>query len=210
MELKGVLFDLDGVITDTAKYHFKAWKLIADNLGIYIDESFNEELKGIDRVNSLKKILALGSKDLSDEEQSILLDEKNEYYLSLLGELSKDDILPGIASLLEELKENDIKVSIASISQNAPYILDKLELTEYIDAIADPKSVAHSKPAPDIFIEAARLINVPLDSCIGIEDAVAGIEAIHRAKVKSVGIGVKGDISLIDTSELNLDLLRSL
>lgn len=210
MELKGVLFDLDGVITDTAKFHFEAWKTIAKKLDIELKPSFNEQLKGIDRYNSLMKILKLKDLSLTENEINSLLAEKNSIYVEYLKTLEQKDILPSILDLLKDLKRNNIKVSIASISQNAPFILEKLELLDYVDAIANPKEVQHSKPAPDIFIEAARLIDVEPQYCIGIEDAEAGVEAIRRANIVSVGVGVKGDVTLPDTSELSLSLLRSI
>lgn len=207
MTIKGVLFDLDGVITDTAKLHFQAWKKLADSLNIDIDEEFNEKLKGVDRAGSLDLILAHGNVELAESLKLELMKQKNSHYVDLLQTLTFIDILPGISELLESLNKHNIRVSIASISRNAPIILEKLGLMEFVDAIADPATVAHSKPAPDIFLEAARLINVPLDECIGIEDSEAGIEAIKRAGIKSIGVGVEGgDITLKSTDEIWLKL----
>lgn len=206
--IKGVLFDLDGVIADTAKLHYQAWKKLADGLNIEIDEEFNETLKGVDRAGSLDRILAHGSVDLPQSTKEALMEQKNNHYIELLQTLCYIDILPGIAELLEELKRNDIRVAIASISRNAPVILEKLGLMDFIDAIADPAQVTHSKPAPDIFLEAARLIDLAPEECVGIEDSTAGVEAINRAGVRSIGIGVEGDISLASTQELNMQLIR--
>ena len=209
MTVKGVLFDMDGVIADTAKFHYIAWKNAAKTLGIDITESFNEQLKGVSRAKSLDRILEFGGITLSQERKDELMANKNSEYVELLDTLTSDDILPGILELLKTLNSNGIKVSVASISRNAPLIIEKLEIAQYIDAVANPNHVKESKPAPDIFIEAARLINIPAEHCVGIEDAEAGIESIRRAGVRAIGIGVSGDISLPNTAELTFPLVQS-
>ncbi|WP_034849020.1 beta-phosphoglucomutase [Clostridium hydrogeniformans] len=211
MEIKAVLFDLDGVIADTAKFHFIAWKTIAKEVGVEIDEKFNEKLKGVDRVLSFERILAHGNiTSLTEEEKEYYRTKKNNLYKELLKKLTPDDVLPGIVDLFNELIDNNIKISIASISQNAPYILEKLNLLEKIDAIADPKAVKNSKPAPDIFLKAAEMVGVDACNCVAIEDAEAGIEAINRAEIFSIGVGdlFGADLLVDSTGELNLDIIR--
>lgn len=210
--IEGVIFDLDGVITDTAKYHFRAWKKLAQEIGIEIDEKFNETLKGVSRTDSLKRILEYGGKleMYSEEEIDSLCQKKNEEYREMLQELKKEDILPGIEEFIDELRENSIKIGLASVSKNAPMILEKLELSDKIDYIADPAKVEKGKPAPDIFIAAAEGINIPIKNCIGIEDAVAGVEAMKSCNMRNIGIGVDADIKLDSTSQLSLEKLKEL
>ena len=210
--IRGVIFDLDGVITDTAKFHYIAWKNLASELGIEIDEEFNETLKGIPRLDSLIKILEYGGvrQKYSDTDIDSLADKKNEEYKLLLEELSKDDILPGIEEFIDELRSNNIKIGLASVSKNAPTILKKLELIEKIDFIADPSKVAKGKPAPDIFIEAARGIGLEIENTVGIEDAESGVKAMRACDMRSVGIGVEADLTLKGTSELSLEVISML
>lgn len=210
--IEGVIFDLDGVITDTAKYHFRAWKKLAQEIGIEIDEKFNETLKGVSRTDSLKRILEYGGKleMYSEEEIDSLCQKKNEEYREMLQELKKEDILPGIEEFIGELRENSIKIGLASVSKNAPMILEKLELSDKIDYIADPAKVEKGKPAPDIFIAAAEGINIPIKNCIGIEDAVAGVEAMKSCNMRNIGIGVDADIKLDSTAQLSLEKLKEL
>ncbi|MGG7078452.1 beta-phosphoglucomutase [Clostridium sardiniense] len=211
MEIKAVLFDLDGVIADTAKFHFIAWKEIAKEIGVDIDEEFNEQLKGVDRVLSFDRILAYGNiTSLKEDEKEYYRTKKNNLYKELLQGLTPQDILPGILDFFNELIDNNIKISIASISQNAPYILEKLDLLDKIDGIADPRSVNNSKPAPDIFLKAAEIVGVDVKNCVAIEDAEAGIEAINKAGVFSVGVGnlVDADLLIDSTSGLNLNIIK--
>lgn len=211
MEIKAVLFDLDGVIADTAKFHYIAWKTIAKEVGVKIDEEFNEQLKGVDRVLSFERILAHGNvASLSEEEKGYYRTKKNNLYKELLERLTPEDVLPGIIDLFEELITNNIKISIASISQNAPYILQKLNLMDKINCIANPKAVKHSKPAPDIFLKAAEMVNVDIKYCVGIEDAEAGIEAINKAGIFSIGVGNLKDADMLVscTKDLNLDIIQ--
>lgn len=211
MEIKAVLFDLDGVIADTAKFHFLAWKAIAEELGIIIDEEFNEQLKGVDRVLSFNRILAYGNiKSLTEEEKEYYRSKKNTMYRKFLETLSEKDVMPGINEFFNELIDNNIKIAIASISQNAPFILERLNLLNKVDCIADPKSVKYSKPAPDIFLRAAELAEVDNKHCVGIEDSEAGIESINSANIFSVGVGklTGADLLLDSTSELNLKIIE--
>lgn len=212
-KLKGVIFDLDGVIADTAGYHYLAWKQIADELSIEINEEFNEQLKGIDRRNSMLRILEFGNKSLLDNQIEEYMERKNLIYLRLLSNLTKNDILPGIDKLFRHLIDCDIKIAIASASKNAPEILERLGLFEYVDYIADPSLIAKPKPAPDIFIIAAEGIGCQLEQCVAIEDSIAGIEAINSAGIKSVSIGlcnVNADLELKQTKDLKLKKIKEL
>lgn len=191
MKFKGVIFDLDGVITDTAEYHYIAWKDLAIKIGIEIDREFNETLKGISRGESLERILIKGKKEktYTQDEKDELAKRKNDYYLTLLEELTPNDVLENIVETLQYLKEKDMKIALASASKNAPLILDKLELTNYFDIIVDPTSVKAGKPAPDIFLEGARLIGLDPKDCIGVEDSEAGVVSINDSNMFSIGIG---------------------
>lgn len=208
--IKGVIFDLDGVIADTAKLHFKAWKSMASKLGIEIDEKFNETLKGVSRMDSLKKIIHYGGQTgkYSEEKLKQLAKSKNDEYVMLLDEITQRDILPGIAAFIDELLENNIKLSLASASMNAKIILEKLNLLDKFSYIADPSKVSKGKPAPDIFIEACKGINLEISEVVGIEDSEAGVQSMKNCNMKSVGIGVDADITLSCTDELKLDKIK--
>jgi|SRR3712207_1182033 len=207
--IKAIIFDLDGVITDTAKFHYMAWKKLAKRLDIDIDEDFNEGLKGVSRIDSLRKILEHGGVlgKYSREDIDRFAEEKNEYYKTLLEDLSKEDILDGIEDFINDIRYNNIKIGLASVSKNAPMILDKLGLIDKIDFIADPSKVKNGKPAPDIFIEAARGLGIDIKDSIGIEDAISGVKAMKACNMRSVGIGVDADLRLESTSQLNLNVL---
>lgn len=212
---KAVLFDLDGVITDTAEYHFQAWKALAVELGIAgVDRTFNEQLKGVSREDSLKKILELGGKAAKYDAESFaqLAKQKNENYVQMIQKVGPDDIYPGILDLLKDLRAKNIKIALASASKNGPFLLEAMGLSTYFDAIADPAKVAASKPAPDIFLAAAAAVDVPITLCIGIEDAQAGIAAIKAAGALPIGVGsaedLGTDIALVsNTNSLSLELL---
>lgn len=161
---KGVLFDLDGVITDTAEYHYLAWKKLADNLGISIDREFNEKLKGVSREDSLRLILTHGNRenDFTEVEFNHLAKMKNDNYVEMIQAVSPKDVYPGILELLKALKKANIKIALASASKNGPFLLKQMALTEYFDGIADPAAVKAGKPAPDIFILAAQVVGLSL------------------------------------------------
>lgn len=213
---KGVLFDLDGVITDTAEYHFLAWKKLADDLGISIDREFNERLKGVSREDSLTLILEHGNKqdDISTEQFTQLAKEKNENYVEMIQAISPKDIYPGILELLTDLKNNGIKIALASASKNGPLLLDKMEISHFFDAIVDPASLAAGKPAPDIFLAAASAVDIDIKEAIGIEDAAAGVQAIKASGALPIGVGeakdLGDDIALVpDTSHLSFSYLTT-
>ena len=212
---KGVLFDLDGVITDTAEYHYLAWKKLADDLDISTDRQFNEKLKGVSREDSLRLILEHGGreKDFSETEFNQLAKSKNDNYVEMIQAVSPKDVYPGILELLKALKNADIKISLASASKNGPFLLKQMELTDYFDGIADPAAVRAGKPAPDIFILAAEVVGLAPNECIGIEDAQAGITAIKASGALPVGVGsakqLGDDIAIVaSTAELTLNFLE--
>lgn len=212
MTYQAVLFDLDGVITDTAEYHYLAWKKLAEEQGIYIDRAFNEQLKGVSRDDSLRRILAHGGKSVDDAEFARLTTRKNDNYVEMIQAVRPEDVYPGILALLQALRAAGKKIALASASKNGPFLLEKMQLTAYFDAIADPAAVAHSKPAPDIFLAAAQGVGVDIRDCIGIEDAAAGITAIKAAGALPVGVGkaedLGSDIALVpDTAHLTLAYL---
>ena len=189
---KGIVFDLDGVITDTAKFHYIAWKNMAEKLGIIIDEKFNEQLKGISRTESLERILEFGGKAdaYTEEEKEKLAAQKNTEYVELLEELTPADILPGLLSVLDQAEALGMKSSIASASKNAPHILEKLGIKERFAHIVDPNTLVKGKPDPEIFVRAAEAIGIKPEEAIGFEDAQAGIEGIKGANMFAVGVSV--------------------
>lgn len=189
---KGLVFDLDGVITDTAKFHYIAWKNMAEKLGVIIDEKFNEQLKGISRTESLERILEFGGKAdaYTEEEKEKLAAQKNTEYVELLEELTPADILPGLLSVLDQAEALGMKSSIASASKNAPHILEKLGIKERFAHIVDPNTLVKGKPDPEIFVRAAEAIGIKPEEAIGFEDAQAGIEGIKGANMFAVGVSV--------------------
>ncbi|WOO88045.1 beta-phosphoglucomutase [Mollicutes bacterium LVI A0039] len=211
MKYKGILFDLDGVICDTAGLHYLAWKRLANELGGDIDEEFNETLKGVDRTESLKRILSHIDVELSSEQFQEMMELKNNWYVESLDTLSNKDVLPGIEDFIKSLIASGIKIAIASASKNAPNILNKIGIMQYVDTIADPGAVKQNKPAPDIFLLAAKQLGLTPNECLGIEDAQAGIDALNSAQIDSLAIGAglkKANIHVHATSEVTLDLIN--
>jgi beta-phosphoglucomutase len=209
--LQAFIFDLDGVITDTAEYHYLAWKALGEELGIPFTREFNEELKGVSRMDSLEKILALGSRgnNFSLEEKEALATKKNEHYVRLIANISPDDILPGIKGLITEIKEKGYRLGLASVSKNAFKVMDSLGIRGEFDVIVDAATIAKGKPDPEIFLTAAKLLNVDPLACIGIEDAAAGVDSIKDAGMFAVGVGsetslAKADIIYSSTEQLSL------
>lgn len=189
MNKKAFIFDLDGVIVDTAKYHFLAWQKIASELGIEFTPEHNEKLKGVSRIRSLDLILELGEIEITQEEKNRWLVQKNEDYLSYLVNMNFSEILPGVIPILQFLKENHQGIALGSASKNARPILEKTGIISYFDAIVDGNDVANAKPDPEVFLQAARLVNCSNENSIVFEDSVAGIQAANIAKMTSVGIG---------------------
>jgi beta-phosphoglucomutase len=215
MEGKGFIFDLDGVIVDTAKYHFLAWKELANQLGINFTEEHNELLKGVSRVKSLEILLGVGEVTLTDDEKKMYMEQKNTRYLAYVAKMDESEILPGIKELLSFLKENNVPFSLGSASKNARVILEGVNLLDAFTAIVDGYDVSKAKPDPEVFLIAAEKLKLKPENCIVIEDAAAGIEAANRANMKSVGIGKQdmlgaADILLDSTSKLTVQLVKEL
>ncbi|MEO2551522.1 beta-phosphoglucomutase [Enterococcus casseliflavus] len=211
---KGFVFDLDGVITDTAKYHYIAWKELAAEIGIEIDLKFNEQLKGISRMDSLERILTLGNKNdaYTEVEKEALATKKNTHYVQLLQSLTPDDLLPGVKTFLDEAKAKNIPCAIASASKNAPFILDKLGVMQDFDTIVDPATLKKGKPDPEIFIQAALALGIEPAEAVGFEDAQAGIDGIKAAGMYAVGVysgeELHGtDVIVEKLTDLNIDEL---
>jgi beta-phosphoglucomutase len=186
---KAVIFDLDGVITDTAHYHYLAWKRLAESEGLHFDEAFNEHLKGVDRMGSLELILAQGSRSYSQEEKLALADAKNRHYVALIATMTPADVLPGVLHALEEVRAAGLGIGLASVSKNAFTVLDKLGIRDRFDEVVDAALIANSKPHPEIFLSAARQLGVAPQDCLGVEDAVAGVASIKDAGMVAVGVG---------------------
>lgn len=187
---KGFIFDLDGVITDTAKYHYQAWKDLAQSIGIEIDLVFNEQLKGISRMDSLERILAHGnqSQTYTQVEKEALAHKKNVHYVELLQILSPEDLLPGVKGFLEEAKSKQIPCAIASASKNAPFILEKLGVDQDFKVVVDPATLTKGKPDPEIFLKAAEGLGISPEEAIAFEDAQAGLDSIKAAGMYGVGV----------------------
>jgi beta-phosphoglucomutase len=187
---KAMIFDLDGVLTDTSEYHYKAWKQLADEEGIpFTREENDEHLRGVGRRDSLMYILR--GRKVSEEQIQVMMDRKNRYYTEMIKSMTPNDLVAGGRDLLTEIRTAGIKAAIASSSKNCYTVLERLEILSYLDGIADGNSVANSKPAPDLFVYAAGTVQVPTPDCLGIEDANAGIEAIKTAGMQALGIGPK-------------------
>lgn len=205
-----VIFDLDGVITDTAEYHYRGWQRLADEEGIPFDRDFGDRLRGVSRRESLR--LMLGDREVTDEAFDEMAERKNNYYVESLEAVSPDDMLPGARELVEECKRRGLKVAIGSASRNAQLVLRQLEITDMFDEVTDGDDAERSKPEPDLFLHAAREVQVPADRCIVLEDAAAGIEAANAAGMLSVGIGprdrldeadlVYGSVADVDLDEM--------
>lgn len=211
----GVIFDLDGVIVDTARFHFLAWRNLAQGLGFDITEQQNEELKGISREASLKKILNWGNKQLSEEEFQKQMQQKNENYLSYIKEIDENEILPGVTKIIDYLLENNIPMALGSASKNARPILEKLKLLEKFDAIVDGNDVSKAKPNPQVFLIAAKKLNVTPKHCLVFEDSLAGIKAANNAEMTSIGIGEKStleeaDFVFTNFAQIDIQFIQSL
>ena len=210
MKTKAIIFDLDGVITDSAKYHFEAWKELADRLGYKFDEDDNERLKGVSRLDSLNIILEINNAAdaFTLEEKEAMCTEKNDNYVNLIAKVTPEDILPGIAKFMADAKAAGLKLAVASVSKNAPALLTSLGIINEFDYIADARKISKSKPDPEIFSVCAESLGVAPENCVGVEDSQAGIEAIHAAGMKSIGINVTvtsvtPDLPLKSTAELD-------
>ncbi|WP_339917227.1 beta-phosphoglucomutase [Yeosuana marina] len=215
MNKKGFIFDLDGVIVDTAKYHFLAWKKLANSIGVDFTEVQNEQLKGVSRIKSLQKILKWGNKTLSEAEFNRLMSMKNEDYLSYISKMDTSEILPDVTKTLDFLIENSQPIALGSASKNAPEILNKVNLFNQFNAIVDGNAVSKAKPDPEVFLKAAEAIKIIPEDCIVFEDSVAGIQAANAAHMISIGIGdenvlFEADYIFKDFTQISADFITKL
>lgn len=215
MSAKGFIFDLDGVIVDTAKYHYLAWKKLANELGFEFTLEQNELFKGVSRSRCLEILLDIGEIKASQEQFDTWMIEKNEDYLKYIEKMDESEILPDVSKVLTFLKEKNIPMALGSASKNARSILKKVELLHYFDDIVDGTNVAKAKPDPEVFLIAAKGLGVRPENCIVFEDAVAGIGAANAANMVSIGIGnakilSEADYNFKDFTEMSTDFLQEL
>lgn len=215
MSVKGIIFDLDGVIVFTDKFHYQAWKKMSDEMGIYFDETINNRLRGVSRAESLEIILEkYEGEPLSDEKKADMMETKNHIYCELLGTMTSADVTDEVRDTLKQLRADGYKLSIGSSSKNAKFILDKVGMTNFFDAISDGTNIMHSKPNPEVFVKAAEFLGLKACECIVVEDAYAGIDAAKEAGMIAVAIGdavnyrksdykIQSFIELIDIAKVN-------
>lgn len=212
---KGFIFDLDGVIVDTAKYHYLAWKKLANQLGFEFTKEQNELFKGVSRKRCLEILLEIGNREATQEEFDTWMVEKNIDYLAYIENMDASEILPDVPRILQFLKENNIPIALGSASKNARPILEKVNLIHYFNAIVDGNNVTKAKPDPEVFLLAAKELNVNAEDCVVFEDAVAGVEAANAANMISVGIGDKKVLSeaqfnFTDFTEISNNFIQKL
>lgn len=215
MTKKAFIFDLDGVIVDTAKYHFLAWKKLANSIGVDFTEHQNEQLKGVSRVKSLEKILSWGNKSISEDEFMELMALKNDDYLGYIKKMDESEILPDVARILDFLSENNQHIALGSASKNARMILEKVNILNKFEVIVDGNDVSKAKPNPEVFLNAAKQFHCDPKNCIVFEDSVAGVKAANIASMVSVGIGDKetlkeADYVFNDFTEISTEFLNEL
>lgn len=209
------IFDLDGVLVDTAVYHYQAWKKLANSLGFDFSHAQNEQLKGVNRMRSLDMILNWGGITKTNEEKEELATLKNTWYVDMINKMSASEVLPGTQELLEQLKSNGVKIALGSASKNSGLILERTNLTHFFDAIVDGNSVSSSKPDPEVFVKGAEMLEADPAHCVVFEDASAGVQAALAAKMTVVGVGEAinlpgADLFVKDLSEVNLAQLTAL
>ncbi len=187
--MRAAIFDLDGVIVDTAKYHYLAWKRLAQELGFEFSEQDNERLKGVSRLRSLEILLEIGGLHVDETTKQTLAAKKNAWYVEYIRQMDASEVLPGAAEYLTLLRDHHIKIALGSASQNARLILERLNLTALFDAIVDGSQIQRAKPDPEVFLRAAETLRIPPQECVVFEDAEAGIEAARRAGMACVGVG---------------------
>ncbi len=209
--IRAVLFDLDGVLTDTSEYHYLAWKRLADELGIPFNRQDNEALRGVSRRESL--MLLLKGRPATEEEMQEWMERKNRYYVEYISQMTPDNLLPGALNLLQELRENGYKTAIVSSSKNTPMVLERLKIAHLMDVVVDGNAPARSKPAPDLFLLAAERLGVSPQECLVVEDAAAGIDAARAAGMRSLGLGPQervghADLVLPDLNGVHLSDLK--
>jgi beta-phosphoglucomutase len=212
---KAFIFDLDGVIVDTARYHYYAWKKLANSVGVDFSEEQNEQLKGVSRVRSLEKILAWGGIQLSEDKFMELMAKKNNDYLSYVNKMTESEILEDVPKILNYLKAADYPTALGSASKNARTILQKVNLFQQFDAIVDGTNVSKAKPDPEVFLNAAKLLNTDPSDCVVFEDSVAGVQAANIAGMTSIGIGDskvlhEADYIFKDFTEISTEFIQEL
>ena len=198
MRYQGIIFDLDGVICSTDEYHYQAWKALADRLGIPFDRERNNLLRGVSRMESLSIILEKSEKTYSAEEKAAFAEEKNELYRKLLYQMSTADLSGEVRATLDTLRERGMKLAIGSSSKNTPFILERIGLADFFDAVADGNCITHSKPHPEVFLKAADMISLSPSHCLVVEDAKAGLEATKAGSMDAAGIGGAAQDPLAD------------
>jgi beta-phosphoglucomutase len=213
--IKACIFDLDGVIVDTAIYHYKAWKRLANSLGFDFTEHQNEQLKGVSRVRSLELILGWGGVTKTPAEQEVLATQKNTWYMEMVNRMTPDEILPGAREFVEACRAAGLKTALGSASKNSMTILDKLNITHLFDAIIDGTKVSRAKPDPEVFLEGAKEVGIAPAYCVVFEDAIAGVEAAKAGGMKAVGIGQpdvlhEADLVVKGLDEMTLEKLYKL
>jgi beta-phosphoglucomutase len=212
MRTGACIFDLDGVIVDTAKYHFLAWKRLTDQLGIHFTEEDNERLKGVSRMASLEIILEIGSREFDERKKLEFTTLKNNWYIEYISKMTPAEILPGCVRFINELRDADIRIAIGSASKNTPMILNRVGIENLFDAVADGNNISKAKPDPEVFLRAAEMVDVEPGKCFVFEDAVAGIQAALNAGMGCIGIGspkvlTKAHFVVSGLYEMNLEKL---
>ena len=208
------MFDLDGVVVDTARYHYIAWNKIAEELGFHFSEQDNERLKGVSRMESLDILLGVGGINIDTAQKNELAEKKNNLYVSYIRQMTPDEILPGVIRFLEELHKNNVLIALGSASKNAMFILDKIALADKFDAVIDGNKVSKAKPDPEVFLKGASELGVSPENCLVFEDAQAGIDAARNGGMSVIGIGQKENLKNADFVipgfvNMNIDQLRS-
>ncbi len=201
--IRAILFDLDGVLTDTSEYHYLAWKRLADELGLPFDRHKNESLRGVSRRESLELILQ--GRAASPVEIEAWMERKNRYYLDYIARMTPDNLLPGALDLLKELRQAGYKTAIVSSSKNTPLVLNRLQIGGWLDVVVDGNTPARSKPAPDLFLQAAQRLGVAAEACLVVEDAEAGVEAGKAAGMRTLGLGPEQRVGAADYCLPDLD-----
>ncbi len=212
--IQACLFDMDGVLVSTEKYHFLAWKRLAETLGFTIDEDFNENLKGVSRAVCIDLIAKHGNLDLSQDEKNELAAKKNEWFLEYVAEISPKDVLPGVLDFLQELKQKNIKIAVGSASKNAPLLLEKMGIKQMFDAVIDGNIIEKAKPNPEVFLRGAKAVNVVPENCVVFEDAQSGVQAAKSGGMFCVGVGseeilLQADFCINSFEEMNFTFLQS-
>jgi beta-phosphoglucomutase len=215
MRISACIFDLDGVIVDTARYHFLAWKRLTDQLGIQFTEGDNERLKGVSRMASLEIILGIGNLKTDERHKIEYATLKNKWYVDYISRMTPSEILPGCITFIKELRNADIRTALGSASKNTPMILERVGIKDLFDAVADGNNVIRAKPDPEVFLKAAEMVGAEPGECVVFEDAVAGVQAALNARMMCIGIGSpdilnRAHFVIPGLYEMNLEKLRTL